>query len=257
MTEQSAEQFSPRSTRPVRGVPARVSRSVVSSSTTPPGFAPSRLGHSFNVPHALSLTFDDGPDPTWTPQILRQLQSCHAAATFFMVGERVLAQPALARKVLAAGHDIQLHCHRHVRHTELTEVELQHDSESALAALESIGVRPWLWRAPWGVCTDASHRVAERLGLQLVRWSIDTHDWRGDEPRAMLDHARSQLADSGAVLMHDALGPGARRAGCQNTLALLPRLVTAARAYGLLLAPMGYGADYHHATGQPTSGAVV
>ncbi len=224
---------------------------------TPAGFAPSRLGHSFNVPHALSLTFDDGPDPTWTPQILRQLQSCQAAATFFLVGERVLAEPALARKVLAAGHDIQLHCHRHVRHTELTEAELQHDSESALAALESIGVRPRLWRAPWGVCTDASHRVAERLGLQLVRWSIDTHDWRGDEPQAMLDHVRSRLADSGAVLMHDALGPGARRAGCQNTLALLPRLVAAARAHGLLIAPMGYRADYHPATGQPTTGAVA
>ncbi len=229
----------------------------MSSSTTLAGFARRRLGHSFKVPHALSLTFDDGPDPTWTPQILRQLLSCHAAATFFMVGERVLAEPTLARKVLAAGHDIQLHCHRHVRHTELSEVELQHDSESALAALESIGVRPRLWRAPWGVCTDASHRVAERLGLQLVHWSIDTHDWRGDEPQAMLDHARSHLVGSGAVLMHDALGPGARRGDCQNTLALLPRLVTAARAHGLLLAPMGHRADYRSATGQPTTGAVA
>ncbi len=139
---------------------------------------------------------------------------------------------------------------------ELTEAELQHDSESALAALESVGVRPRLWRAPWGVCTDASHRIAERLGLQLVRWSIDTHDWRGDPPRAMLDHARSQLADGGTVLMHDALGPGARRGGCQNTLALVPQLAAAARAHGLLLAPMGYRAHRRPlATGQPTTGA--
>jgi peptidoglycan/xylan/chitin deacetylase (PgdA/CDA1 family) len=208
------------------------------------------------VPPALSLTFDDGPDPTWTPQIVEQLQRCHIAATFFMVGERVLAELVLAREVLAAGHEIQLHCHRHVRHTELTEAELQHDSESALTALESVGVHPRLWRAPWGVCTDASHRVAERLGLQLVRWSIDTHDWRGDEPQAMLDYARSQLADGGAVLMHDALGPGARRAGCQNTLVLLPQLAALARARGLLLAPMGYRAHSRPtATGQPATGA--
>jgi peptidoglycan/xylan/chitin deacetylase (PgdA/CDA1 family) len=191
------------------------------------------------VPRALSLTFDDGPDPTWTPQILRQLERCSAAATFFVVGERVLAQPDLARKVIAAGHDIQLHCHRHIRHTELTEAELQHDSELALAALESIGLRPRLWRAPWGVCTEATRRVAGRLGLQLVRWSIDTHDWRGDEPQAMLDHACPRLADGGAVLMHDALGPGARRAGCQNTLVLVAQLAAAARAHGLSLAPMG------------------
>ena len=226
------------------------------SSTASAGFARRQLGPPRNVPRALSLTFDDGPDPTWTPLILEQLQRCYVAATFFMVGERVLTEPVLVRKVLAAGHDIQLHCHRHVRHTELTEAELQHDGESALAALESVGVHPRLWRAPWGVCTDASHRVAERLGLQLVRWSIDTHDWRGDEPQAMLNHARSQLADGGTVLMHDALGPGARRAGCQNTFALLPALAAAVRAHGLLLAPMGYRTHCRPPkTCQPTTGA--
>jgi peptidoglycan/xylan/chitin deacetylase (PgdA/CDA1 family) len=225
------------------------------SSTTPTGFASGQLEHPRNVPRTLSLTFDDGPDPTWTPQILRQLQRCHAAATFFMVGERVLAHPDLARQALAAGHDIQLHCHRHIRHTELTEAELQHDSEAALAALATVTVRPRLWRAPWGVCTDATHRVAADLGLQLVHWSIDTHDWRGDRPQAMLDRARRRLADGGAVLMHDALGPGARRAGCQNTLALLPQLTAAARAHGLPLAPM----DHRRAAaaGAPTTGVAA
>lgn len=207
------------------------------TSTTPAGLTPR---HPSNVARTLNLTFDDGPDPTWTPQILRQLQSCHAAATFFMIGERVLAHPDLAHRVLTTGHDRQLHCHRHIRHTELTEAELQHDSESALAALATVGARPRLWRAPWGIHTDATHHVARRLGLQLVRWSIDTHDWRGDQPQAMLAHARTQLAQGGAVLMHDALGPGARRVGCQNTLALLPPLTAAARAHGLLLASMDY-----------------
>jgi peptidoglycan/xylan/chitin deacetylase (PgdA/CDA1 family) len=175
-----------------------------------------------------------------------------------MVGERVIAEPVLARKVLAAGQDIQLHCHRHVRHTELTEAELQHDGESALAALESVGAHPRLWRTPWGVCTDASYRVAERLGLRLVRWSIDTHDWRGDEPQAMLDHARSQLAGGGVILMHDALGPGARRVGCQNTLTLLPQLAAVSRAAGVLLVPMGYRADCRlPARGQRTIGALA
>ncbi len=206
--------------------------------------------------HICALTFDDGPDRVWTPRVLAELDRCGARATFFMVGERVERAPALARAAIEAGHNVEMHCHRHIRHTELTEAELQHDSESALAALGSVGVRPRLWRAPWGVCTDASHRVAERLGLQLVRWSIDTHDWRGDQPQAMLDHAHSELADGGAVLMHDALGPGAKRAGCQNTLALLPALTEAARAHGLLLAPMGYRAHSRPPkTGQRTTGA--
>jgi peptidoglycan/xylan/chitin deacetylase (PgdA/CDA1 family) len=194
--------------------------------------------HTRNGRRTLSLTFDDGPDSTWTPLILEQLRRCHAAATFFVVGERVLARPDLARQAHAEGHDVQLHCHRHIRHSELTEAELQRDSETALAALESAGVRPWLWRAPWGVVTDATRRVAAQLDLELAHWSIDTHDWRGDEPQLMLGRARLKLAGGGAVLMHDALGPGATRSGCENTLALVPALTAAARADGLVLAPM-------------------
>ena len=204
----------------------------------PTGFASTPPSHSRHVPRTLNLTFDDGPDRTWTPLLLEQLRRCRVSATFFMVGERVLAYPDLPRQVLAAGHHIQLHCHRHIRHTELTEPELLHDSESALAAFADLGIHPRLWRAPWGVQTEASHRVAERLGLRLVRWSIDTHDWRGDDPAAMLARVRPRLHHGGSVLMHDALGPGATRAGCHTTIALVPALVAAARVRALVLAPM-------------------
>jgi peptidoglycan-N-acetylglucosamine deacetylase len=216
------------------------------SSTTATGLAPTEESAQAQPRCALSFTFDDGPEETWTPRVLEQLARCEVTATFFMVGEQVRAYPDLARAVLAAGHEIQLHCDRHIRHIELTEAELQLDTEMALDALATVDVRPQLWRAPWGTCTDASVRVAARVGLQLVRWSIDTHDWRGDQPRHMLADAHDQLADGGAVLMHDAIGPGARRAGCQNTIALLPALAAAARASGLALAPM-----QHQAIGPP------
>jgi peptidoglycan-N-acetylglucosamine deacetylase len=190
------------------------------------------------VPSALSLTFDDGPDETWTARVLAQLDRCGVAATFFMVGRRVRAHLDTARMVVAGGHDVQLHCHRHVRHTNLSEQHLWADTELALAALEDVGVRPGLWRAPWGVCTDASQRVAHAFGLRLVGWSIDTHDWRGDPPHTMLTHVTPRLVDGGAVLMHDALGPGATRAGCENTIALIPMLTAAAHAHGVALTPM-------------------
>ncbi len=213
------------------------------------------MGHPRNVSTALSLTFDDGPDPTWTPRIVTQLKRCHAPATFFMVGERIVNHPELPAEALAGGHEVQLHCHRHVRHTELTEVELQADTETALAALEGVGIRPRLWRAPWGVCTDASHRVAERLGLHIVGWTIDTHDWRGDEPSRMLEQIRHRLDGGGAILMHDALGPGAKRAGCHNTIALLPALTAQARARGRLLLPMGLALSQAGASAQIAVGA--
>ena len=212
--------------------------------------APTEPERTRRVQRALSLTFDDGPDPTWTPLVLDQLQRHQVQATFFMVGERVLSHPDVARQALAGGHDVQLHCHRHVRHTELTEAELASDTAAALDALEAIGVRAQLWRTPWGLGTDATRRVADRHELELVRWSIDTHDWRGDPPQTMLDHALGRLVGAGAVLMHDALGPGATRAGCENTLVLLGMLAAAAHTQGLTLTPMPPPAS--DAPGDPT-----
>jgi peptidoglycan/xylan/chitin deacetylase (PgdA/CDA1 family) len=80
--------------------------------------------------------------------------------------------------------------------------------------------------------------VAERHGLELVRWSIDTHDWRGDTVGKMLDCAAERLDEGAVVLMHDALGPGALRDGCENTLALVPPLLAMARTRELGLGPV-------------------
>jgi peptidoglycan-N-acetylglucosamine deacetylase len=199
---------------------------------------PARRRRPRTLPGSLHLTFDDGPDATWTAQVLDELDRCRARATFFMVGERALERPDLVRAVLDAGHGVELHCHRHIRHTELSERELERDAQLGLAALERAGARPGLWRAPWGVLSEASPRVAERFALRLVGWSIDTHDWRGDDPRTMLARARGKVADGSTVLMHDALGPGALRHGCKNTISLLSGLTAAAREHGLSPVPM-------------------
>jgi peptidoglycan/xylan/chitin deacetylase (PgdA/CDA1 family)/alkylation response protein AidB-like acyl-CoA dehydrogenase len=185
------------------------------------------------VSPTLSLTFDDGPDVRWTGSMLDVLRRSGTRATFFMVGERVRAAPASARAVVEAGHDVQLHCDRHLRHSELSEEEIDRDVRDGLAALAGIGVRPSYWRTPWGVCTDATARVAARLGLSLIDWTIDTHDWRGDSAAEMLEHARPGVGEGGIVLMHDALGPGALRAGCENTVELVKELIVLARSQGL------------------------
>jgi peptidoglycan/xylan/chitin deacetylase (PgdA/CDA1 family) len=189
-------------------------------------------------PGSLSLTFDDGPDERWTPDVIAALARCGARATFFMLGERVQAAPATARAVVEAGHDVQLHGHRHVRHSELGEHEIELDTASALDALADVGVRPTHWRTPWGVRTRATEVVAARHALTLVDWTLDTHDWRGDLASAMFARARAQLTPGAVVLMHDALGPGARRAGCHSTVELIEPLVIAARAGGLRVEPV-------------------
>jgi peptidoglycan/xylan/chitin deacetylase (PgdA/CDA1 family) len=191
------------------------------------------------VEKTLSLTFDDGPDEQWTARVLEALRAADARATFFMIGERVKSAPAAALAVLEAGHEVQLHCERHLRHSDLSEAEIERDTSVGLASLATIGVRPTLWRTPWGVRTKASERVARAQRLRLVHWTIDTHDWRGDSPTRMLAAARPLLADRAVVLMHDALGPGALRAGCHNTLALIEPLLWTAREEGFVVALIG------------------
>jgi peptidoglycan-N-acetylglucosamine deacetylase len=185
-----------------------------------------------------SLTFDDGPDETWTALVLDELQACGVQGTFFLSGERVRTMPEIARAVADAGHEIGLHCHHHIRHVDLHEAEIELDTLSALSTLAAIGLRPARWRTPWGIHTPATFNVARRHGLELVHWTIDTHDWRGDSSASMLRHARRELTDRAIVLMHDAIGPGSRRTGCENTIELIAPLSAFARDQGLTLAPL-------------------
>ncbi|HEY3866643.1 MAG TPA: polysaccharide deacetylase family protein [Solirubrobacteraceae bacterium] len=186
-----------------------------------------------------TFTFDDGPDPIWTPRVLAELDRCEASATFFVVGERLADDPGPVRAALEAGHEVELHCHHHIRHTELSEAELEADTTAALAALARAGLgRPRYWRTPWGVRTTATARVAARHRLRLVDWTIDTHDWRGDASAAMLDTAVGLLRDGAVVLMHDALGPGALRSNVEETINLIAPLAALARGRDLRLAAL-------------------
>ncbi len=175
----------------------------------------------------IQLTFDDGPDGRTTPAVLSALARAEVRATFFMVGERVGADPLMAQAVLAAGHEVELHCHRHVRHSEMSEEEIERDARDGLAALRDVGAVPGRWRTPWGVRTEASEAVAQRLGLRLVGWDEDSHDWRGDRPDEMLAAIAPGLATGGSVLMHDGLGPGSRRDSAANTVGLIEAIVAA------------------------------
>jgi peptidoglycan/xylan/chitin deacetylase (PgdA/CDA1 family) len=199
-------------------------------------------------PRSLALTFDDGPNDYWTSYVLGVLAQAEVSGTFFMIGECLRAARSAAQAVLDAGCEIQLHCDRHVRHSELSEAEIEADTRRALDAFAELGVRPTLWRTPWGVYTEATERVAARHGLSLVHWTIDTHDWRGDSVATMLAIARARFEPGGIVLMHDGLGPGSQRIGAQNTVELLLPLIAAARAEGLSVGSLSQVGDALGAT---------
>ena len=176
--------------------------------------------------------------------MLDALGAIGARATFFVVAPRALRHPGLVRRALAAGHDVQLHCWEHVRHSQTTRAELGEQTDRALGALAGLGIAPTRWRTPWGDRAPWTGEVAAERGLALVGWTADTHDWRGDERAAMLARLEEDLAPGGVVLMHDGVGPGALRDDCRATADLLAPLAAMAAARGWRLGPLDAAAPW-------------
>jgi peptidoglycan-N-acetylglucosamine deacetylase len=186
-----------------------------------------------------ALTFDDGPDSSWTPRILDALESVGARATFFVIAPLALEHRQLVSDTLDAGHEVEFHCTEHVRHTRRSRREVEADTREGVQALQSLDIEPRLWRPPWGVRAPWTQEVAEDFSLRLAPWSADTKDWRGDTVPEMLGRIEPLLGLGSVVLMHDGLGPGARRTGCRETVALVEPLVTRLRELGCEPTPLG------------------
>jgi peptidoglycan/xylan/chitin deacetylase (PgdA/CDA1 family) len=182
------------------------------------------------VSGAVALTYDDGPDRTWTPPLLDLLGRRQARATFFLDARAALAERELVGEMRERGHEVAFHCFEHIRHSERTAAQMYAEVGAGLGLLAGLGVRPTAWRAPWGIATATTRELADEYGLRLWHWDLDSHDWRGDSAATMFAAIGGGLGDGRVVLMHDGIGPGARRGGCAETLALTELLLDAAAA---------------------------
>ncbi|MGH2913633.1 MAG: polysaccharide deacetylase family protein [Solirubrobacteraceae bacterium] len=183
----------------------------------------------------LALTFDDGPDRRFTAPLLDLLASIGARATFFVIARRAARCPGLIARMLADGQSVQLHCDQHVRHSRASREWVRADTERALARLRALGVAPRLWRTPWGDTAPWTAELAREQGLELVGWTVDSHDWRGDSAAEMLAACRPGLRAGAILLAHDGIGPGARRTDARQTLALVELVARDAAQRGLAL----------------------
>ena len=197
-------------------------------------FARPPLGYPLGV-QTLGLTFDDGPDPVWTSRLLDLLDALDARATFFPIAARAAAHPQLIERMRRDGHTVGLHCHEHVRHGDRDPQWLRRDTRLALARLAGVGVRPSLWRTPWGDVAPWSEAIADEHGLQLVGWSADTHDWRGDVAEQMIATTQDSIEPGAIVLAHDGIGPGSRRDGASETVRYVELVAGHARSRGLAI----------------------
>ncbi|KQX66343.1 hypothetical protein ASD06_07600 [Angustibacter sp. Root456] len=166
------------------------------------------------------LTFDDGPDPHWTPQVLALLARYHARATFFEVGSQVRDHPQAAAAVRAAGQAVGNHTGHHQRLTDLDATAMR---EAVLAGPRGTTCL----RPPYGSVDHRVRALAAQLGLTIVLWNVETDDWAKPGVASIEQHLLHDVRPGSTVIMHD--GGGDR----SQTVAALRRAlpVLAARGY--------------------------
>jgi peptidoglycan/xylan/chitin deacetylase (PgdA/CDA1 family) len=185
--------------------------------------------------HIVALTFDDGPDPIFTPQILDVLAAHHARATFFVLGERAALYPDLIRRIHREGHTVGTHTQRHrLRFHFGSPAYVQREIEDAVAVVAGIlPSRPLLFRPPQGLRTPCfASGWARTSGLTCVTWSVRGLDSRPTTAGAIVARVEHRLAPGAIVTLHDGtgLGGGASRA---PTLEALTTILTECETRGL------------------------
>lgn len=190
-------------------------------------------------PGRVALTFDDGPDPSSTPQFLACLARLEVQATFFLLGVMVERAPALARELVAQGHEVAVHGwdHRSLALRGPSSTRRQIEDGAAIVA-ERTGQTPTWWRPPYGVLTTSGILTARGAGLTPVLWGSWGRDWRRDATAATVTaDIAAGFRPGGTVLLHDSsctADPGSWR----SALAALPDLVHRWRDDGLTVGPL-------------------
>lgn len=182
----------------------------------------------------VALTFDDGPHAEGTPAVLEQLARRDAVATFFLVGEQVVQRPSLAREIVAAGHEVAVHGYRHTLLLRRRVAPLADDLDRAVDAIgEATGVRPTLYRPPYGVFSSGALAHVRSRGWRPLLWSTWGRDWeRRATPESIARRAVRRLRPGDVVLLHDsdAYSPvGSWR----KTVAAVPSVLEAVAALGV------------------------
>ena len=193
---------------------------------TPPAH-PTLFRQGAVEPDRVAITFDDGPDPEWTPKILDILKKRGVKAAFFIVGEEAERNPDLVRRIVAEGHEIGNHSFTHPNLAELPASMIRLQLNATQRLIESLTGRSTnLFRPPYNADSRPTKleellpiSIAQSLGYMTVLENIDPKDWENPSSAELLERVKSARNDGNILLLHD--GGGDRRA----TVEALPAII--------------------------------
>ncbi|MDB5809421.1 MAG: GlcNAc deacetylase, Carbohydrate Esterase Family 4-like protein [Betaproteobacteria bacterium] len=192
----------------------------------------------------ISLTFDDGPDPMITPQVLALLERFGARASFFLIGEKAAAFPDIVSAIVRAGHSVENHTYRHPHAFAFFSVAaLRREIEAAQTVIAGIAGRaPLFFRAPAGFRSPLLDYVLARMGMRYASWTRRGYDAVRRDPAQILRALTRGLAAGDVLVLHD----GTRtitHEGVPVVLAVLPALLEELAARGLKSVPLPAACD--------------
>lgn len=149
----------------------------------------------------LALTFDDGPDATFTPHILDTLDRHNARATFFVLGNHVAGNEQLLQRMYKTGHEIGNHSWSHPSFIKIPIEQVESEVANTQTAIMRAGVpAPHVFRPPYG---DMNDIVRAHVPLTIVRWNVDPEDWHPKKQHMILEHLTHHARAGSVIVLHD------------------------------------------------------
>lgn len=167
-----------------------------------------KYNYAFSGPYnkaEVALTFDDGPDPVFTPLILDKLKNHGVKATFFLLGANIEKFPEIVKRIAAEGHVIGNHTYSHPKLTEVSNEDYHQQIQKSDELIQKLaGYKPKFFRPPYGAINESQLQWANVQGMMVTQWSIDTLDWQGLAAADITETVLTNALPGSVILQHNA-----------------------------------------------------